>query len=102
MVLIVGGKELEEIDYEYYADEVNRYARVLILVGRIQRERMNRALGTQSQTYLVGSFEESILFAYQKSRMGDTIILSPGAPATDFFRDYEERGNYFKKLVYQF
>ena len=101
VVLIVGGKELEDIDYEYYAHEVNKYARVLILVGE-SKERMNRALGTQSQTYLVGSFEESILFAYQKSRMGDIIILSPGAPATDFFRDHEERGNYFKKLVYQF
>jgi UDP-N-acetylmuramoylalanine--D-glutamate ligase len=49
----------------------------------------------------VGSFEESVLFAYQKSRTGDTILLSPGAGSTDFFRDFEERGNYFKKLVYQ-
>ena len=101
VVLVLGGKEIEEIEYEQYADQVNKYARVLILVGE-SKERMNRNLGTKSQTYIVGSFEESILFAYQKSRMGDTIVLSPGAPATDFFRDYEERGNYFKKLVYQF
>ena len=101
VVLVVGGKEVEDVEYESYATQVNECARVLILVGE-SKERMNRALGTKSQTYIVGSFEESILFAYQKSRMGDTIILSPGAPATDFFRDYEERGNYFKKLVYQF
>ena len=101
VVLVVGGREMEDVEYEEYATEVNKYARVLVLVGE-SKERMNRALGTRSQTYIVGSFEESILFAYQKSRMGETIILSPGAPATDIFRDYEERGNYFKKLVYQF
>ena len=101
VVLVIGGKEIEEVEYEHYATQVNKYARVLVLVGE-SKERMNRTLGTKSQTYIVGSFEESILFAYQKSRMGDTIVLSPGAPATDFFRDYEERGNYFKKLVYQF
>ena len=101
VVLVAGGKDVENIEYEKYSNDINKYARVLILVGE-SKERMNRAFGTRSQTYMVGSFEESILFAYQKSRMGDTILLSPGAPATDFFRDYEERGNYFKKLVYQF
>ena len=101
VVLVIGGKDNEDIEYESYARDVNKHARVLVFVGE-SKERMNRAMGTRSQTYIVGSFEESILFAYQKSRMGDTIVLSPGAPATDFFRDYEERGNYFKKLVYQF
>ena len=58
-------------------------------------------LGEFNQAYIVGSFEESVLFAYQKSRTGDVILLSPGNPATDSFRDFEERGSYFKKLVYQ-
>ena len=101
VVLVAGGKDVENIEYEKYCDDISKYVRVLILVGE-SKERMNRSFGTRSQTYMVGSFEESILFAYQKSRMGDTILLSPGAPATDFFRDYEERGSYFKKLVYQF
>ena len=67
----------------------------------ISKERMNRTLGEHPQTFIVGSFEESVLFAYQKSRTGDIILLSPGNLSTDFFRDYDERGNYFKKLVYQ-
>lgn len=100
VILIAGGKDNEEIDYEQYANEIIEGARVLVLVGEC-KERLNRALGEHPQTFIVGSFEESVLFAYQKSRTGDTICLSPGNPATDFFRDYEERGNYFKKLVYQ-
>jgi UDP-N-acetylmuramoylalanine--D-glutamate ligase len=100
VIIIAGGRDVEEVNFESYAEDVKKNARVLVLVGEC-KERLNRALGEHPQTYIVGSFEESVLFAYQKSRTGDTIILSPGNPSTDFFRDYEERGNYFKKLVYQ-
>jgi len=100
VILIAGGKDNEEIEFEKYTDEIIKNVRVLVLVGEC-KERLNRALGDHHQTYIVGSFEESVLFAYQKSRTGDTILLSPGNGSSDFFRDFEERGNYFKKLVYQ-
>ena len=32
------------------------------------KESMNRDFGDYTQTYLVGSFDESVLIAYQKSR----------------------------------
>ncbi len=99
VILIAGGKDTE-IPYEDYFDLIESKVRVLVLVGEA-KERMNRSLGDACQTFLVGSFEESILIAYQKSRTGDTILLSPGNSSSDIFRDYEERGNYFKKLVYQ-
>lgn len=100
VILIAGGKDIEELEYERYTEELLPNVRLMVLVGE-SKERMNRAFGADGKTYIVGSFEESILLAYQKSRTGDTILLSPGAPATDFFRDFEERGNYYKKLVYQ-
>ena len=100
VILIAGGKDVEEVEYDKYARDIIKYTRVLVLVGEC-KERMNRVLGSHSQTFIVGSFEESVLLAYQKSRTGDTVLLSPGNPATDFFRDYAERGNYYKKLVYQ-
>jgi len=100
LILIAGGKDIEELDFEPYVKDLIENARVLVLVGEC-KERLNRALQDHSQTFIVGSFEESVLFAYQKSRTGDLIVLSPGNPSSDFFRDYEERGNYFKKWVYQ-
>ncbi len=100
IVLIAGGKDDEETDYGKYIDDIIDRVRVLVLVGE-SKERMNRSIEEEAQAFLVGSFEESVLIAYQKSRTGDVILLSPGNGSTDFFRDYEERGNYFKKLVYQ-
>ena len=73
----------------------------LILVGEA-KERMNRDLGDYSETFLIGTFEEAVLIAYQKSRIGDIVLLSPGCSSFDMFDSFEERGNYFKEIVRRF
>lgn len=99
VILITGGKDTEQ-DYDGFNDLIKEKVRLMVLVGEC-KENMNRAIGDATQTFLVGSFDESVLLAYQKSRTGDTIILCPGNDASDVFRDYEEKGNYFKKLIFQ-
>jgi len=100
VILIAGGKEIEGFQFDKYAAIIKEKVRVLVLVGEV-KESMNRVLGDVTQTYLVGSFDESVLLAYQKSRTGDTILLCPGNDSTDVFRDFEEKGNYYKKLIFQ-
>jgi UDP-N-acetylmuramoylalanine--D-glutamate ligase len=100
VILIAGGKEIEGIMFEKYANVMRDKVRVLVLVGEV-KETMNRVIGDVTQTYLVGSFDESVLLAYQKSRTGDIILLCPGNDSTDVFRDFEEKGNYYKKLIFQ-
>ncbi|MFA5583060.1 MAG: UDP-N-acetylmuramoyl-L-alanine--D-glutamate ligase [Bacteriovoracaceae bacterium] len=100
VILIAGGKEIEDTPFDKYVDIVKEKVRVMVLVGEV-KESMNRLLGEATQTYLVGSFDESVLLAYQKSRTGDVIVLCPGNEGTDVFRDFEEKGNYYKKLIFQ-
>ncbi len=99
VILIAGGKDTEQ-NYEGYGEILKEKVRLLVLIGE-SKENMNRMIGDATQTFLVGSFDESILLAFQKSRTGDTVILCPGNEGTDIFRDYEEKGNYFKKLIFQ-
>lgn len=99
VILIAGGKDTEQ-DLAPYTDDVESKVRIMVLVGEV-KENFNRGLGDYAETYLVGSFDESILLAYQKARTGDIVLLSPGNSSTDVFRDFEERGNYYKKLVFQ-
>ena len=99
IILIAGGKD-KNMEFGPLAPLVQERCKILILLGEA-KEKINRALGDFAETYLVGTFEEAVLLAYQKSRSGDIILLSPGCASFDMFRNYEERGDYFKKLVSQ-
>jgi UDP-N-acetylmuramoylalanine--D-glutamate ligase len=99
IILIAGGKD-KNSDFAPLVDLVKKKCKILILLGEA-KEKINRAIGDYAETYLVGTFEEAVLLAYQKSRSGDIILLSPGCASFDMFRNYEERGDYFKKLVAQ-
>jgi UDP-N-acetylmuramoylalanine--D-glutamate ligase len=99
IILIAGGKD-KNSDFSPLVDLVKKRCKILVLLGEA-KEKINRAIGDYAETYLVGTFEEAILLSYQKSRSGDIILLSPGCASYDMFRNYEERGDYFKKLVTQ-
>lgn len=99
IILIAGGKD-KNSEFGPLANLVQNRVKILILLGEA-KEKLNRAIGDFAETYLVGTFEEAVLIAYQKSRSGDIILLSPGCASFDMFRNYEERGEYFKKLVGQ-
>lgn len=100
IILVAGGKD-KDSDYSVLGDLVQKKVKIMILLGEA-KEKINRAIGDYTETYLVGTFEEAVLMAYQKSRTGDIILLSPGCASYDMFKNYEERGDYFKKLVQQF
>jgi UDP-N-acetylmuramoylalanine--D-glutamate ligase len=100
VILIAGGRDKGE-DYTTLGTSIRRHVKNLILVGEA-KEKINRAIGDYSETFLVGTFEEAVYLAYQKSRSGDVILLSPGCASQDMFRNYEERGNYYKKIISTF
>ncbi|MFN8791360.1 MAG: UDP-N-acetylmuramoyl-L-alanine--D-glutamate ligase [Bdellovibrionales bacterium] len=100
VILIMGGKETN-INFEPLRNMIKRKVKTLILVGEA-KERINRELGDFSECFLIGTFEEAVLIAYQKSRIGDTVLLSPGCPSFDMFDSFEERGEYFKEIVRKF
>lgn len=99
IILIAGGKD-KNMDFTPLQDLVKKKCKILILLGEA-KEKINRAIGDHAETFLVGTFEEAVLLAFQKSRAGDIILLSPGCSSYDMFRNFEERGDYFKKLVAQ-
>ena len=97
VILIMGGKDTS-LTYTSLENDIRRKVKNLILVGEA-KERINREIGDYSETFLIGTFEEAILIAYQKSRIGDVVLLSPGCSSFDIFDNYIERGNYFKEII---
>lgn len=100
VIMIAGGKDTN-LNYTPLQNMVKKKVKTLILVGEA-KERVNRDLGDFSETYLIGTFEEAVLIAYQKSRIGDIVLMSPGCSSFDMFDSYEERGDYFKEIVKKF
>lgn len=99
IILIAGGRDKDQ-DFSPLIELVKRRVKNLILIGEA-KEKINRVIGDFSETFLVGTFEEAVLLSYQKSRNGDVILLSPACASYDMFKNYEERGDYFKKLIAQ-
>ena len=46
-----------------------------------------------------GSFDEVIATARRLARPGDAVLLSPACSSYDMFKNYEERGERFRKAV---
>lgn len=97
LILIMGGKDTGH-NFEPLKERIQRKVKNLILIGEA-KERINRHVGDSSETFVIGTFEEAVQIAYEKSRIGDTVLLSPGCPSFDYFNSYKERGNLFKKIV---
>lgn len=45
------------------------------------------------------TLEKATLKAHQDAKSGDTVVLSPACASYDQFRNFEERGNQFKKII---
>ncbi len=100
VILIMGGKDTN-LNYVPLKERIQKKVKTLILVGEA-KERINRDVGDFSETFLIGTFEEAVLIAYQKSRISDIVLMSPGASSFDMFDSYVERGNYYKEIVNKF
>jgi len=99
VILIAGGRD-KNLVYEALAPHIRQRVKNLILVGEA-KEKINRYIGDFTETFLVGTIEEAVIVAYQKSRSGDVILLSPACAPNDQFPSHDHKGDYFKDLIGQ-
>ena len=51
---------------------------------------------------LVPDFADAVRTAREIAEEGDVVLLSPACTSFDAFKNFEERGDYFKKIVNEF
>lgn len=100
LILIAGGKDRGE-NYEELIPCIQKHVKTLILIGE-SKERMNRTIGDYTETFVVGTFEEAVVLAYQKSKCNDIILYSPGCCPMDVTSKIEERGKLYKEIINTF
>lgn len=54
---------------------------------------------TDKKLYIVGGIEEAVDTAKKVTKQGKTCLFSPAAASYGFFKNFEERGDLFKKCV---
>ncbi len=101
VVLIAGGYD-KQIPYGVMGAEVNRYVRTLVLTGPTGekiRQAVLEAPGEKPEILAESEFEAAVEAAAKAAKPGDRVLLSPASASFDRFRNFEERGNYFRELV---
>ena len=76
-----------------------RRAKKVYLFGETEKENVAFLKAHGLPHLACGSMEAALLAAYTEAEAGDTVLLSPAATAYDAFRDFEERGEVFRRLV---
>jgi UDP-N-acetylmuramoylalanine--D-glutamate ligase len=97
VVLIAGGKD-KGIDFRPLREPLRRRARAAVLFGEA-RGRMERELSGTVPLTAVEGLDEAVRQAAGIARKGDVVILSPACSSFDQFRNFEERGEAFRRAV---
>ncbi|MFO7632587.1 MAG: cyanophycin synthetase, partial [Caldilinea sp.] len=105
LILLAGGKD-KNLPWDEFADEV--LARVDLLIGfgdagnMIVHKVQDRAAFRQQaapSTAVVHRLDEAVDLAARAAEAGAVVLLSPGGTSYDAYRDFEARGEHFRRLV---
>lgn len=98
VVLILGGVDKGN-DYHMLKDLVKAKVKAIVCLGK-DNSRIHDAFEDHVEV-IVNTFSanEAAQVAYHLAKKGDTVLLSPACASFDLFKNYEDRGNQFKKAV---
>lgn len=97
VVLIAGGKD-KGVDFRPLRAPLGRKGRAVVLLGEA-RDRMAGELAGAAPITVSGTLAEAVRAAADAARKGDAVVFSPACSSFDMFRNFEERGEAFRKAV---
>ncbi|GJQ25928.1 MAG: UDP-N-acetylmuramoylalanine--D-glutamate ligase [Phycisphaerae bacterium] len=103
VVLLAGGSD-KGIPFSDMCVEAVRRARAVICMGETQEAIRSQLLEAKQVAdspalHVATDFAGGIHLARDLARPGDVVLLSPGCASYDWFKNYEERGETFKRIV---
>lgn len=97
VVLVAGGKD-KGVDFLPLREPLRRKARAAVLYGEA-RARMKRELAGAAPIESADTLAEAVRRAAGLAQPGDVVILSPACSSFDQFKNFEERGEAFRRAV---
>ena len=97
-VLILGGVDKGN-DYNLMTDMVKEKVKTIICMGK-DNAKIHEAFTSSVETIVdAQSAGDAVQAAFHFAEKGDVVLLSPACASFDLFKNYEDRGNQFKKAV---
>lgn len=98
VVWIAGGTDKGN-DYSELYDLIKDKVSALVCLG-VDNAKLHECFGDKiSKIVDTRSAADAVKEAYRLAKSGDTVLLSPCCASFDLFKNYEERGEQFKKAV---
>jgi UDP-N-acetylmuramoylalanine--D-glutamate ligase len=98
LVWIAGGVDKGN-DYNLIKDQVKAKVRALICLGK-ENDKLKKAFGDVVATIKeTQSVSDLVRIALSEAQKGDIVLLSPACASFDLFKNYEDRGDQFRKAV---
>jgi len=98
LIWIAGGIDKGN-DYSIIAEDVKKKVRVLICLGKDNEKLHNAFDGIVKGVMETQDVKELVRMAWKASEPGDVVLLSPACASFDLFKNYEDRGDQFRKAV---
>ncbi len=98
LVWIAGGVDKGN-DYNIIKDQVQKKVRALICLGK-ENDKLKKAFSDVVATIKeTQSVKDLVRLALEEAQQGDVVLLSPACASFDLFKNYEDRGDQFRKAV---
>ena len=96
IILIAGGedKSLSFVAWNFF---LKKKVKDIFLIGKCAKRMKEELKGFK--VVIVDNLKEAIYKAYKTAKSKDNILLSPGCSSFDQFKNYEQRGEEFKRFV---
>ncbi|MGB8952905.1 MAG: UDP-N-acetylmuramoyl-L-alanine--D-glutamate ligase [Candidatus Aminicenantales bacterium] len=97
IILIMGGRD-KGADFRKLRRPVRKKVKKIILIGE-SREKIQEALEGTAPIQTAVSLKEAVFFGFQAASPQEIVLLAPACTSFDIFKNFEERGEVFKREV---
>jgi UDP-N-acetylmuramoylalanine--D-glutamate ligase len=98
IALIAGGRD-KGGNWSEFEKALRERVKALVAIGEFADRLVEMSKKVEVQVAKASSMDEAVKRAVEFAEPGDIVLLSPGCASQDMFRNYEHRGEEFRKAV---
>lgn len=101
-IILIGGGYDKGSDFSEWIKKFEGKVKYLVVIGEVADKIIDTAKKFNFKNYSkAASLKSAVELCYSKAKPGDCVLLSPACASWDMFDSYEQRGELFKKFVFE-